>query len=195
MGWLTSWWDRLVQSVVWKSFFGKFQPMDWGVFGFLFMGFVYGIRQGFWKTLSDLFRLFFVILLSFEYGEWMSKQISHYVGFFPSSFGPMVGFVIVAVLAWFAMTLILKMFKKLFKTSTSAVVRVFGGSFLGIIYIFMLLSLLSQVVLLGPWEKPKEYFSANETYMGPYLSKAAPEVYKRVVPPVKKLFKRAQGTV
>jgi len=104
MSWITNWWDGLLQSFMWKSVLSQFHALDWCLLFLLVVGVIYGIRQGFWAVLADLIRIVIAIVLTFEFGEVISHYISKFIGFFPSHWGPLVGFVLGGVIFWLVAT-------------------------------------------------------------------------------------------
>lgn len=187
---MSQWWDRLIQSVVWQSFFGHFQWNDWALVALIIAGAIYGAKKGFWRMTAEIFRLFFVVILTFHYDEILTNYLSRYIGFFPSEWGPFAGFALAAVLAWFLMLLLFKIFGKLFTSKASPIINVLGGFLLGGIWVFFALSFFAQLILLAPVNAPKKLFSRDYSYSGYSLAQTAPLTYQTAAKWTKLILRR-----
>lgn len=183
--WLTGWWHKLVQSVVWRSFFSQFHWLDWVLLAILVIGLVYGIKKGFWSTLFDVFGNLLIILFTFRYVDIVGGWIAHYLSFLPLAIIPVLAYTCWLVLVWLVTSWIVKRLKKMFTAKTSPLIRILGGAILGGTYFFLTASILCQGILLSPWPGAKEVFNKKTSVSGYYLANAVPEIYMGIITPVR----------
>ncbi|MDD5217970.1 MAG: CvpA family protein [Candidatus Omnitrophica bacterium] len=187
---LSQYWDRFVQSIVWRAFFGHFQFADWIVFAIVFMGMIYGIKKGFWKVFFDMLRLVFLIALTMEYDTTIGSYLERYLLFVPAGYMALLGFVFGGLVFWFILSFVIKQLRKMVSAKSSFMFNFLAGSTMGGIYLFLFLSFLFQLAIVSPWEETKRIYGGSHFYLGPSLAVAAPEVHRWTTFPFKWMSKK-----
>ena len=187
--WISNGFDRIVQSVVWQSLISRFQWLDWLVIVFLAVGFIYGVRKGTKGVFSDILRLVIVVTLTFEMDDKVLYFLRPYIRFFPAHTHVLVSFIITAFVFWLIIYFFAVQLRKS-KSKSSTTSQMLGGAVLGMIYLFLNLSFLSQVFILGPWESVKKTYEPKESYTGYMLSRATPKIHEFITLPIRYLAQR-----
>jgi uncharacterized membrane protein required for colicin V production len=180
MSFLNEWWNRIIQSVVWRSFFSELVWIDWVALVFLTVGLIYGLKKGFWKALADNIRMILVIVLTLEFDDYVNEFSGKYLSFIPSTAVPVIGFILTTFAAWLIVSFVIRIFRKMVSSAASSAIRTLGGTVFGPLYLFLMLSFLSQLVLLVPGEKLKQVYQPNGSKVGVYLAQTAPKIHERV---------------
>lgn len=139
------------------------------------------------EIIFDLLRFLIVLVLTVEFFDDVSSVITRNVNFFPQEWAHASGFMIMGGASWFLTGYLIRAVRKMFTTKTSTAVRFFGGSLFGIIYMFLILTFISQIVLEAPLYRVRKYYEPEKTYSGHFLASAAPSIHSVITEPVKYL--------
>lgn len=175
--WIFNWFDQLAQSIVWKSFLGHFQWIDWLALFFVIGGVIYGIRKGLMGEVAEIVELTIVICLVHGNYEKLIFFLDKNFGQLPSESLPVISFIVTATLVWFVVAYIASRLKSLVHTETSTFLRMLGGALFGAVHFILLLSFLLQALYLMPLRATKKIFELGGSLSGYYLARVTPSLY------------------
>lgn len=184
MEWISQGFDRLVQSAVWRSVLSQAQWIDWLVLIAAILGLMQGIKKGFMTVLGDILQLMAVIVLTLEFEGKVSAILSTYAVFLPEAWMKTCGFAIAAIVFWWVVRFMSQFLAKIISAQTSSQLKVVGGGLCGVVYALLLLSFISQGILLSPLESLKTVYEKNASHTGFKLAHMAPKIHQLVIHPL-----------
>ncbi|HXV28101.1 MAG TPA: CvpA family protein [bacterium] len=184
MEWISQWFDKITESVVWKTVLSRAQWIDWLVLILLIIGLFKGAKKGFMSMLGGILQLIAVIALTLEFYPKASSFLLTYLDFLPHAWIQVIGFAIAGAILWWMVAFVCEFLGKIITAQTSEQLKVFGGAIGGVAYTFFLLSFLSQGVLLSPLDSIKKVYDKNASYAGYQLAHLAPKIHQLVIHPL-----------
>ena len=175
------WADRWLQSVVWRSMLAHFQWVDWSAVIFFSLGLLYGARRGLMREIVEVLEMVFILYCVIEFFTVPETLLNTYLVFIPNTLTRPIAFLLTIILVWLAVALIDRLFQKLIRTQSPAFLRIVGGACLGAVHFLIILSLISQVALLLPWDSVVKSYRPENSFTGHYLARLAPRIDQWVV--------------
>ena len=187
--WFFNGFDHLMQSYLWKSILAHFEWIDWATLLFLFLGIVFGIKNGLLRVLVEIIELLVVIYLVFKFYKLVGVTIQTILPKIPVSTIDFMGFFLTMIVTWGAMAFIDSILRKLINTQLFAPLRIIGGALAGGFYLILVLSFFAQAAVRIPHRPLTRVFDPGNSYTGHYLVRVIPKVYKVIDAPVQALAK------
>lgn len=177
LDWFFSLFDRIAQTVIWKSVLSHFQWIDWIVVVLFIMGVIYGLKSGLISELTEVLGAVIVIYVAHEFDDHLTRLVLKFIQVPQETIAPM-SFILVAVSAWFTLVFIAKYFKKFFHAKTAAPLSVLGGGLIGGLHVIVLLALVCQAIILLPLPSLHKTFEPGNSYSGEYLAQLTPRIHR-----------------
>lgn len=183
--WFFKWWDTFLQSALWQAFLSHFSWVDWIAFLALFLGVIYGLKNGFLAEVSEIFEICVVIAaVGFSFPRFQLFLAQH-VKSIPAETLPSVAYITAAIGLWFAIGLTFRVLRKFFHTETAAPIRLIGGGILGGIHLLIIFSFFSQAILLMPARELKLGYDKSNSFTGSAMARLAPTIQNVLLEPFK----------
>lgn len=183
---IASFWGNLVSffenSDVLSSLAGA-AWIDWiAVFG-VFLGFIWGVKQGIMRMIVEIAELMLVIFLVMLVYKNLAGFLSNILGSGAYKVAEPIAFFLTTAIVFLAVAFIDSFLKKLMHTEVVAPLRILGGAILGMIHSILLLGLLTQAVLTWPFWGTKKVFEPGNSKFGSALRVVVPVVFDLMTDP------------
>ena len=172
--------DHLQKSVA-VSALHRFSPFDWIVAIALFWGLVQGSRKGFSDMFGKLLGIFLVSMVTLNFYPTGAVYLNSYLPVLPVKVAEPFVFFLLSVFLWLSVSWCINVFGKMLKVEAQGMLKTLGGMAAGVLRMMLLLSFLSQFLLLLPIASLQELFKPGSTYTGYTISRTVPDLHKLVV--------------
>ena len=179
MEWLAQGIDKIMQSQVWRFVSTHFYWVDWLTLFCGLGGLIYGMREGFLRTLVKTAEVVFIAYVTFVYREFVSSQLHIYFSFLSPKLLPAGGFLVIALPLGIVVLLIDAQVRQIFHTTLAGPVRLIGGVVTGVFYGLFLWSFISQALILTPNRSLQKAYEKGISISGPLIKDFAPRIYRK----------------
>jgi uncharacterized membrane protein required for colicin V production len=178
MDWFFGIFDKIVQSMVWRSVIAHIQWVDWATLVFVVIGIVYGAQKGLLRILAEIMEIVFVAFVVFYFYKEFSTKVNIYLEFIPDRVVPVISFILLALPVWFIVYFLDSKVSKIFHTKLSKSISVPGGIIFGAAYLFFVWSFLSQPIILSNYRYVTKAYEPGVSYTGDALRALAPMIHQ-----------------
>jgi uncharacterized membrane protein required for colicin V production len=169
--------DRVTRGLIAKHLLASLTWIDWSVIAFIFIGLFYGMKKGLMREIAVVFEMFIVTYIVFQYYGPLADFLESRIPALSSVYAGAVVYVVILAALFFILRLVDSILQKWLKTTLVAPLRILGGAILGVVHFLILLSLLTQTVLLMPVQPVRKVFTPGNSYFGYQVSKLAPDIH------------------
>ena len=156
---------------------GGFHLFDWFFLLFLFFGIIYGARKGFLRTTVELLEFVFILLFVLSNYEWLGFELQRWFSkLLPALAAVPIAYFLIFAVVWTAVMVVDLTFHKWIQAKTVAPLRVLGGGILGVVFFFLIFSMVCKGLSLLPVPAVSRLFDSENTRFGTLASVAAPEL-------------------
>ena len=174
--------DKIFASPIWVNTLSRLSWLDWFAAVLLVIGFLYGMKRGFIREIIEILETCVLIIVVFHFKTDVTAFLQLRAGI-PAEFASPVAFLALAIPTWWIIHWIDYRLSKLMHSKLTPLIKVVGGMVLGIVHVSLLLSFVSQVIILIPVQSLRRVFSEGASIAGPMLTNLAPSVYEAVSKP------------
>ena len=178
LDWFFSFFDRIAQSFIWKTFLAHFHWVDWFAVMFVIAGILYGLRNGLMSELAEILEILIVIVLTHEYYVRLNFLLRQLFSKLSEAPLPAVSFILTGGLIWFVVAFAASRLRKLVHTQTLPLLRISGGAVLGAVHALLIFSFMSQAVLLMPITSLKKAYESGGSQFGAAIASLSPKVHQ-----------------
>jgi len=185
---------ELIQKVQQGAFFKMLQTLavfDWIVIFIVLWGMLQGARKGFGEMLGKVTEILLVGILVLIFYPKLAESLVTLISVMPKQVADPVAFILLSVFIWLSVSWCFKLVGKCFRIETAGSVKSLGGLLSGGLYLFLLLSFLSQFLMFFPFDVIQNIYRKGHSYTGHVIANALPAV-KETVTGV--FSKRTKGT-
>ncbi len=178
MEWFFNILDKIIQNQVIHAIFHNLSWVDWVTAAFLLIGFIYGLKQGFFRCLAVSFETCLVIFIVFSLEKKFAIVIANSLSYLKESQTRPFSYLLLLILVSLGTMFIDGKIKSTFHTKLAGAIKYTGGAIFGVILLLLFWSLGSKFLMLLPVERLHRPFSGGGSKTGEFVLSAAPSVYK-----------------
>lgn len=180
---ITNFFDRFTHQFVMETLFAHAQWVDWFAVLFIVLGIIYGVQNGFFAEVAEIFQIMFVIYLVLEHYKKLQRVLLLHVTFIPDESTAGAAYILMGIVIWVTAGLLTRFLRRFFHIKAAQPLRRAGGAVLGAFHLFVIFSFLCQTLLLLPVRQPKRAFEKGGSYMGHFAAQLAPRIHDMIAQP------------
>lgn len=177
LDWFFNFFDRIAQSMIWKSIFTHLNWVDGFAVLFVIAGIVYGLRNGFMGELAEILEICIVITLTHEFYVKLDYLLRRLFTRLPEDPIAAVSFILTGSAAWFVVGFVAARLKKLVHTKMTPLLHMSGGAVLGAVHLLLIFSFISQAVILMPIGLLRRGYEPENSTFGRVIARLSPRVH------------------
>lgn len=168
------------------SLLRSFALTDWIILIAIFWGWIQGGRKGFSDMFGKLLAISLVSVLTLSFYPGIAAFLIENLSGLSQTVAEPFSFLMLAVFLGLSVTWCINLFGKLFTVEAQGIFKTLGGVIFGVLRMILLLSFLSQFLLLLPIKPLQQIFKPGRTYAGYTISRFVPDLHKLVMTPFQK---------
>lgn len=158
-----------------------FAVIDWIVTLAVLWGMLQGARKGFGEMAGKVLEVLLVGILVLTFYPALASKLSSMVPALPQKVAVPMAFILLGVFIWLSVSWCFKILGKFMKFDISGSLKSLGGLLGGGLYFFLLLSFLSQFLLLFPIDAIQRAYQVRGSYIGTTLARTMPDIQKATI--------------
>lgn len=158
--------QKVLESPVWKSFFGHLQWIDWLAAAAVLTGFFGGLKKGFTRAFLETITWVLTAALTLEFYPQTAVFLQPHLDFLSGVLLTFTAFVLLASACLLALRLFFWGFVFILPAADASAVELSLAIAFNIFNKLLFLGLAGSAILLSPWGGLKPVFGSGDSYAG-----------------------------